>query len=1243
MSKRPNAWDVSFPGEEAGAAAALNPARAATPDAAPYRPPGRRGTSAHAARGSSAGSEHTPPPSKRIKPVHPEERRGALPAPKRAYVPKPEDVKEDVDTIIFGEDPIDQPDAAKPVRALSNFVVFDPTRGFEHIPIDLLDEPAASKHSFEAAGDVMPLFLNEEDEGQEDGLDGEDSGTEPQAQRIRTSAIFRWSLDYTKVNDPVYIETQYSWFELRRPADSYSRLHGKFYRPNRIAQILISSAIENPGATLDEFAEANYGEWDAMLGEYIKEEDVQEAMPTFRMALDCCEPDLRQRISAVRFVAELLRRQPTPYSQIVIPRTQVRPPLAVNMESPTCNLDVLVLRPERQNPTHVSGLVDSLALGLFHEHLKVVGPPPKHPIKHALKRQRGAMHLALAKLANRCTEEKVTVAFPAVRRLHDQFWSAVIIDGVTYEVGDCVIVQANKYRTRAPQELPRNLVDLPENAIIADYFWFAKIIYINQHKKMLHVQWFEHSSKTFLDEVSDPHELFLWPTCNDIDAKIVLGKAIIHNTPLLEDLGPMEYFCRFVYHEIDGSFQDVDHKTFQTLHALTPPENCPTCFLQEQHSEALTCIINKGALHFGGHTYHQDEYVLYGSAQGPACIGRVISIEGPKDTRAPDDVTLKIALLGRVSDVLPLSLAFAHAMVNERELFSTKQTVQIKAQALLKPCVVVHPTDVEDLPAWLALSPLNFFLQYQLHSLDASWSTKKALKRKHVPACNICLEQHNLKFQHLADMKTSCLRTFDPFAGAGAFALAMEELGSIKLTHAVELAPSAAQTLQKNSPDTVVFNQCSNLVFQYAVKYHAGNLSSSDMLHNLHDHSPLDKPPGPEDIDCIIAGFPCQPHSQLNMFRKANDRKTHLMLNLLSWVDFLKPKYCFFENVRGFLNCGLHAKQAGKYRVEGGIKMGGLKFFTRALLAMGYQVRFGLLQAAHYGTPQARVRFFLVAAIQGYPLPQLPQPTHDFPHKDALEIKFSAELPPIQPILTLNGTAPFKFVSIVDAIGDLPEFDWKDPQKILPRHADSARQGMLTFECDSHHQPCGLSGPCPSESVTYRFNQPCNSFQARCRIRPTCDLQHITRIQPSATVERVVNIPLVPGMDYRELNPRLWEWQSAHPLSAMARDGFRPGMYGRLDQNKWFHTTVTNVEPTAKQSYVIHPWCKRVFTVRELARSQGFPDWFVFYAVDGNVKTFQRHIGNAVPWPVSVALAHELREALLKKYLQDQEDAIIID
>ena len=72
------------------------------------------------------------------------------------------------------------------------------------------------------------------------------------------------------------------------------------------------------------------------------------------------------------------------------------------------------------------------------------------------------------------------------------------------------------------------------------------------------------------------------------------------------------------------------------------------------------------------------------------------------------------------------------------------------------------------------------------------------------------------------------------------------------------------------------------------------------------------------------------------MYQKANERKSNLILNLLSWVEFLQPKYCFFENVRGFLNFNLNAVQVNKYRTAGGIDSGGLKFLIRCMLAMGY-------------------------------------------------------------------------------------------------------------------------------------------------------------------------------------------------------------------------------------------------------------------------------------------------------------------
>ena len=73
-----------------------------------------------------------------------------------------------------------------------------------------------------------------------------------------------------------------------------------------------------------------------------------------------------------------------------------------------------------------------------------------------------------------------------------------------------------------------------------------------------------------------------------------------------------------------------------------------------------------------------------------------------------------------------------------------------------------------------------------------------------------------------------------------------------------------------------------------------------------------------------------------------------------------------------------------------------------------------------------------------------------------------------------------------------------------------------------------------------------------------------------------------------------WEWQFSDPASAIARKGFRPGtlilsllflneqltlfhyqgLYGRLDKDYVFQTTVTNVEPTAKQSRVLNPYVR---------------------------------------------------------------------
>ncbi|WP_419842263.1 DNA cytosine methyltransferase [Candidatus Poriferisodalis sp.] len=101
------------------------------------------------------------------------------------------------------------------------------------------------------------------------------------------------------------------------------------------------------------------------------------------------------------------------------------------------------------------------------------------------------------------------------------------------------------------------------------------------------------------------------------------------------------------------------------------------------------------------------------------------------------------------------------------------------------------------------------------------------------------------------------------------------------------------------------------------------------------------------DADLVLAGPPCQGHSNLNNHTRRNDRRNHLYLSAVAFALAARARAVVIENVVSVLH------DAGRV-VDG----------ARVLLeAHGYEVTDGVLAADDMGWPQTRRRHFLVARL----------------------------------------------------------------------------------------------------------------------------------------------------------------------------------------------------------------------------------------------------------------------------------------
>lgn len=105
-------------------------------------------------------------------------------------------------------------------------------------------------------------------------------------------------------------------------------------------------------------------------------------------------------------------------------------------------------------------------------------------------------------------------------------------------------------------------------------------------------------------------------------------------------------------------------------------------------------------------------------------------------------------------------------------------------------------------------------------------------------------------------------------------------------------------------------------------------------------------------VDVLLAGPPCQGHSNLNNKTRRDDWRNELYLTAPAMAVALGAKVVIIENVRAVLHDRREVVQSSIALLE----------------AAGYEISEGVLKAADMGWPQRRERYFLVATLGSTPI-----------------------------------------------------------------------------------------------------------------------------------------------------------------------------------------------------------------------------------------------------------------------------------
>jgi len=173
------------------------------------------------------------------------------------------------------------------------------------------------------------------------------------------------------------------------------------------------------------------------------------------------------------------------------------------------------------------------------------------------------------------------------------------------------------------------------------------------------------------------------------------------------------------------------------------------------------------------------------------------------------------------------------------------------------------------------------------------------------------------------------LRAIDFFCSIGGMTYGFRKAG-IDVIAGIDIDSSCKETYESN-------NSGSKFIPADIKKYSIEQLKTDTKIEQ-------------DDDGLIFIGCsPCQYWSIINTVKTKSKKTKNLLSDFQKFVDHFKPGYVVVENVPGILK---KAKESG------------LNKFVEFLESkkMGYVVKKGVLNANHYGVPQNRRRFTLIAS-----------------------------------------------------------------------------------------------------------------------------------------------------------------------------------------------------------------------------------------------------------------------------------------